>query len=167
MTIQIISGYRISNDTLTLQNVTCGLIRHKDTGKCVSKRDDSYLTLTDDCVGDRNIFCYDSVSRFIKLQDDENACVTIESNNLALRDCNGDDNKMKWFYTEGGLIKNKREPNSYLCWQYRNQQMSAFVSECDEEFYFQMTKSGGKEGQGKSNKAIIIWVRHLKLSLFY
>ena len=149
-----------SSGTLTLQNVTCGLIRHQDTGKCVTEfgeQDNTrYLTLTDDCVGDKNIFCYDSVSRFIKLQDDEDACVTIESNNLVLRNCNGDDNNMKWFYTEGGSIKSKMANDSYPCWQYKDQQMKAYVSKtCDKKFYFQMKINGGRKGKGKPYKAMV------------
>ena len=117
------------------------MIRHKDSGKCVSKKDDSHLTLTD-CVGDRKIFCYDSGSRFVKLQDDENTCVTIESNNLVLRKCNEGEN-MKWLYTEGGFIK--KDADTSLCWQYSDSDDCMIVDSKKEteKFYFHFIKSEG------------------------
>ena len=119
---KIITGYSPIENSLKLKTVMCGLIRHKNTGKCVTEfaeQDYSrYITLTDDCAGDRNIFCYDSVSRFIKLQDEEDACVTIESNNLVLRKCNEVNDNMKWVYTEDSLI---RSTSSTTCWAFNTE----------------------------------------------
>ena len=139
-TTHTISGYSPIENELTLKTVMCGLVRHKDTGTCVSKKDDSYLTLTD-CVGDRNIFCYDSVSRFIKLQD-EDACATIESNKVVLRDCNQEEN-MKWVYTERGNIKKTSES---ACWSLDDNPVPNIVTfgSCQQLFYFQLMDFGGK-----------------------
>ena len=132
---------------LTLKTVMCGSIihKHEDSGKCVSKRDDSYVTLTDECAGDKNIFCYDSVSRFIKLQDEEDDCVTIVSNNLVLRDCNEVNDNMKWVYTEDSLI---RKTSSTICWDFSiESNIMKVAGGGDQEFFFQLMKSGGKKSK--------------------
>ncbi|KAL5247671.1 hypothetical protein ACHWQZ_G019528 [Mnemiopsis leidyi] len=153
------------DETLTMKNITCGVIRHKNTGNCVTvpgKGDEPrYLSLTDDCTEDKNIFCYDSESRFVRLQDDTdtNICVTKYSNNLLLENCS-DGKNVNWIYLEDGTIKSGSNPVSF--WEFDSQSNVRNSSGCKQEFYFQLMKYGEHQEQNINMKTeeIVIKMKH-------
>ncbi|XP_063680021.1 uncharacterized protein LOC134815417 [Bolinopsis microptera] len=129
--------------TLNLTYEMCGMIRPIGSNQCVTvpgNRDDT-LILTSDCAV-RNVFCYNSTSRFIKPKDDDKDCVASEDNRLLLKTCE-DLELMKWLYSIEPMIK-----QSEKCWKQSastnaNAKDIGVVAECDEECHFQLIKSSG------------------------
>ena len=127
----------------------CGLIRAIGSNQCVTApgNRNATLMLSSGCA-EKNVFCYNSTSRFITRKNDDKDCVALaaksDDNRLLLKTC-GNLDLMKWLYSREPMIKLSQ---SGKCWkQFASTNANAkdigAVAECDEEFHFQPIKSSG------------------------
>ena len=157
-----------------MQDEVCGLVRLMSSALCVSVEEDNRkLILTSSCEEDRKIFCYNSTSRFIKLQGDEHNCVTKADKTLRLTPCSSEESTLSWVFTEDGEIKKEPTTNN-KCWIQDNSDegTNLVVGSCDKKFDFQLTRGPGNCSHDlwnsrQNSKLIIITSVKLKIHLTY
>ena len=161
------------SEHLTSENGICGRIRPIDSNQCVTvlnKTDESDQIFTLINCEEGKIFCYNSTTRFIKLQDDERQCVTVEDNTPRLTACRKypvntrNWNDISWGYMWKDDLKLMSSPQS--CWKLASDQKSLSTgSGACSQFDFQLIKSifSGSPSlrvwlKLKNSLAIIEWI---------
>ena len=130
------------SEHLTSENEMCGRIRIINSNQCVTvlnepdESDGQIFSLTKCDEG--KIFCYNSATRFIKLQDNEMQCVAVEDDTLRLKACKYE--RKVWGYMSWGYMWRDTLENGSVCWKSNSDQKNVklVVGKLCQEFDFQL-----------------------------
>ena len=126
-----------------MQDEMCGQIRPLNSGQnqCVTVKKNKDLDLTNNCDEKHEIFCYNSTSKFLKLQGNDTECVTGVQHILHLMPCDDGDQKKKWTYRWTAVMAGLRN----ACWKLNTVDPTKIEigPSCTHEFDFQLTTGPG------------------------
>ena len=124
------------SEELSLKTKKCGVIRHITSKQCVTAQNKT-LVFSNDCYRDKEILCYNSVSRHITLWDE---CVQVESNKkLHVVSCNDTLEQSQWVFAGNGTLELE---GSQICWMRDNSNVLT-LGDCNQQFDFQAIRSSG------------------------